>query len=412
MKAEIISIGTEILLGEILDTTAQYIASRLPALGIDLYWISAAGDNLGRLTEVIGRAWNRSDIVITTGGLGPTEDDLTREAIAQALGEELYVDPVLEQEIREFFGRRNMPMPERNIKQAMLIPSARPIVNPRGTAPGWWVEREGRTIISMPGVPQEMTRMWEEEVSPRLAKLVTGAIIVSRTIKTIGLGEGTVDEMVSPLLSSSNPSIGVYARADGIHLRITAKAPTREEAQRLIAPVEAEVRAILGNAVWGIDSDTLEGAIGALLVGRGLTLATMESCTGGLLSSTITDVPGSSRYFRGGLVAYATDMKLAWGVDPALVAEHGVVSAEVARDMARAARQQLSADVGVGITGVAGPDPQEGKPPGTVHIAVDNQGVATAMSYTWSIGREAVKRRAVTSALLLIRRSILEREPI
>ena len=409
MKAEIVSIGTEILLGEILDTNSRYIASRLPALGIDLYHTSVVGDNLGRLVEVVGRAWDRSDLVLTTGGLGPTEDDLTREAIAHVLGEEPTVDPELERMLREFFARRRVKMPERNVKQATLIPSARALPNPRGTAPGWWVERDGHVIVAMPGPPTEMQRMWEAEVAPELERRRPGAVLVVRTLKTTGLGEGTVDEMVSPLLKSSSPTVGVYARADGVQLRIAAKAAGSEEARRLIEPVEEEARRILGRAVWGADDDTLAGAAGAMLRERGLTLSTMESCTGGLLASTITDVPGSSDYFKGGLISYATEMKVAWGVDRQVIAEHGVVSAQCAEAMARAARERLGADIGIGVTGVAGPDPQEDKPPGTIHIALDDGGRAVqTVSYAFAQGREAVKRRAVTTALSLLRRALLD----
>jgi nicotinamide-nucleotide amidase len=409
MKAEIISIGTEILLGEILDTNTQYIASRLPALGIDLYYTSVVGDNLGRVVEVIGRARERSDLVITTGGLGPTEDDLTREAIAQVMGEEPAVDPDLERGLRELFVSRGFPMPERNVKQATLIPSARAIPNPRGTAPGWWAECDGRVIVAMPGPPTEMQLMWEAEVAPELERRRPGAVLIVRTLKTVGIGEATVDEMVSPLLKSSNPSIGVYSRADGIHLRIAAKAASAEEARRLIEPVEEEARRILGGAVWGADDDTLAGAVGAMLRERGLSLATMESCTGGLLASTITDIPGSSDYYKGGLVSYATEMKIAWGVEREVIAEHGVISAECAQSMARVARERLGADVGIGVTGVAGPDRQEDKPVGTVHVAADlGEGARRTVSYAMPQGREAVKRRAVTTALALLRRMLLD----
>ena len=409
MQAELISIGTELLLGEILDTNAQYLAARLPPLGIDLYYMSKVGDNLERLTEVIGRAWGRSDLVITTGGLGPTEDDLTREAIARVLGEELSVDPELERQLREFFARRAVAMPERNVKQAALIPSARAIPNPRGTAPGWWVEREERIIVAMPGPPSEMERMWEREVAPELERRHRGAVLITRTLKTVGLGESYVDELISPLLRSTNPTIGVYARADGVQLRIAAKAATKEEAYRLIEPVEVEVRRILGDIVWGADDDTLESAVGDLLRQHGLTLATMESCTGGLLAHTITNVPGSSDYFRGGRVSYATEMKIGWGVSADVIAQHGVISAECAREMARAARERLHADVGIGITGVAGPDPQEDKPPGTIHIGVDASfAEPQGLSYQFAQGREAVKRRAVTTALALARRTLLD----
>ncbi|HWO94570.1 MAG TPA: competence/damage-inducible protein A [Dehalococcoidia bacterium] len=404
MKAEIVSVGTEILLGEILDTNAQYIAARLPALGIDCNRMSQIGDNLQRLTEAFRSAWEQSDLVIITGGLGPTEDDLTREALAAALDEPLSIDPGLEEQIRSLFANRGWPMPERNIKQAMLIPSARPIPNPRGTAPGWWVEREGHLAVAMPGVPPEMYHMWENEVAPELRRRETGAVIISRTVKTAGIGEGTVDEMVSHLLKSSNPSIGVYAKIDGIHLRITAKAATEDECRDMIRPLEDEVLRILGPSVWGFDDDTLETSIGRTLTERCLTLATMESCTGGLLASTLTEGDGASSYFLGGVVAYATEQKIAHGVDASLVEQHGVISSQVAVDMARAVRERVGSDIGLGITGVAGPALQEDKPVGTIHIGLDYRGAQESVSYTFPQGRQQVRARAVTTALFLLRR--------
>jgi nicotinamide-nucleotide amidase len=409
MKAEIVAIGTELLLGEILDTNGQYIASRLPALGIDLLYMTKVGDNIDRLVDIIGTAHHRSDLVITTGGLGPTEDDLTREAVARLLGEEPAVDPTLEQDLRDFFQRRGVSMPERNVKQAMLIRSARAIANPHGTAPGWLVERDGKLIIAMPGPPSEMIRMWEDEVGPELERRNPGAVLVTRTLKTAGMGEGHIDETISSLLSSANPSIGVYARADGVQLRIGAKAATREEAMRLIEPVESEIRALLGNVIWGADEETFEASVGALLKERGLTLATMESCTGGLLADTITNVPGTSDCYRGGLVTYATEMKIEWGVEREVIERHGVISAECAAAMARAVRERLHADIGIGITGVAGPGEQDGKPPGTVHIGLD-AGFAEPqiISYHFAQGRGAVKRRAVTTALAMLRRTLVD----
>lgn len=412
MKAEIIAIGTEILLGEIVDTNSRYIASRLPALGIDVYFTATVGDNLARITDVLRLALERADVVITTGGLGPTEDDLTREAIAAVLGEELRIDPDEERRLREFFARRGVPMPERNVKQASIIPSGRFLPNPRGTAPGWWVEKNGKIVIALPGPPVEMTRMWEVEVEPELRKRSRGGVLVTRTLKTAGLGEGHVDELISPLLKSANPSIGVYARPDGVHVRIAAKAANEEEAWRLVRAVEAEARRLLGAFVWGADDDTFEGVVGALLRQRGLTLGVMESCTGGLLSDLITNVPGASLYFRGGLVAYHTELKIRWGVRPEVIAEHGVISAECAREMARAAREALDADIGIGITGVAGPDPQEDKPVGTVHVAVDAPfAPPQSVSYTFAQSREAIKRRAATTALTLLRRVLIESAP-
>lgn len=412
MKAEILSIGTEILLGEIIDTNAAYIASRLPAIGIDLYYKSVVGDNFDRLRETIQRAWDRSDVVICTGGLGPTEDDLTREAICAVLGEEPHVDAALEADLRAFFERRGYAMPESNVKQCWLIPSGRAIPNPRGTAPGWWVERAGKVIVAMPGPPTEMNRMWDSEVSPELRRRSPDSVLITRTLKTTGIGEGTVDQMVSGLLKSTNPSIGIYARADGVHLRLAAKAREERDAWSLIHPVEEELRAILGPAIWGADDETFESIVGTLLREHDATLATMESCTGGLLAATLTDVPGSSLFFKDGLVSYQTETKIAWGVDAAIIEEHGVISAECAREMARVARERMGATVGVGITGVAGPDEQEGKPVGTIHIAVDpTWAPPQSISYVFPQGRAAVKRRAVTSALTLVRSVLLTYRP-
>jgi nicotinamide-nucleotide amidase len=410
MKAEILSIGTELLLGEIIDTNAAYIASRLPGLGIDLYFKHTVGDNLGRIVEVMGRAVANNDIVLTTGGLGPTEDDLTREAIAAVMGEETHIDEELERVLRARFAGRTMP--ERNLKQAWLIPSARAIPNPRGTAPGWWVERDGKIIISMPGPPAEMTRMWEEEVAPELLSRRPGAVLVTRTLKTSGIGEGQLDEMISPLLHTTNPSVGVYARPDGVHVRIAAKAATPEEARQLIEPVEQGLRDILQAAVWGADGDTFESTVGQMLAERGLTLAVMESCTGGLLSDVLTNVPGSSRYFRGGIVSYATEVKELVGVDAAIIATHGVVSAETAAAMASVIRERLEADIGIGVTGVAGPEPQDGVPVGQVYIGFDGGEKLGqhAFSFVLNQTREAIKRRAVTQAINLLRRSLLANE--
>lgn len=408
MKAEIIAVGTEILLGEIVDTNSAHIARQLPELGVDLLYKSVVGDNRGRIVEVFSRAWERSDLTIITGGLGPTDDDMTREGICAVLGEEPHVDPDLEAHLRRFFAGRGAPMPESNLKQAWLISSARALDNPRGTAPGWWVERPGHIIVSMPGVPTEMERMWENEVRPELESRSADGVLVTRTIKTIGIGEGSVDEMARPLYGTPGVGIGTYARADGVHLRIGAKAPTREEAWALIRPVELEMDQIFGNAIWGRDDDTFEGKIGDMLMERRQTLSSMESCTGGLLASTLTDTPGASSYYSGGIVSYLTEVKVESGVDLGIVREFGVISPETAEAMARAVRDKLGTDYGVGITGVAGPDPQEDKPPGTVHIAVASpDGSASHVSMSMNSGRAAVKRRAVTSALMLLRRALL-----
>lgn len=407
MKAEIVAVGTEILLGDITDTNSAFIAGELAPLGIDLYWMSVVGDNMGRLVDVLRRAWDRSDLILLTGGLGPTEDDITREGIARMLGEELTVDPELEKWLRGFFSSRGYPMPERNIKQATLIPSAQAVHNARGTAPGWWVQREGTVLVTMPGVPVELQQMWPEQVLPRIRKLLGGDIILSRTVKTLGIAEAAVDETLSPLLSSTNPTIGIYSKMDGIHIRITAKGKGEAAVWEVLSGMETRVRELMGDRVWGVDEQTLEGVVGELLIQKGLTLATMESCTGGLLASYITDVPGSSRYFKGGAVAYTNEMKVALGVPAALIEEHGAISPQVAEAMARAAREGMGGDVGVAITGVAGPDEMEGKPRGTVHMAIVAGDQAATFSYRYGFPRPQVKRWAALGAMFQLRRILL-----
>jgi nicotinamide-nucleotide amidase len=407
MKAEIISTGTELLLGQITDTNSPYLAAELPLLGIDLYWITQVGDNQSRIVETLRRAWGRSDIVIMTGGLGPTEGDITREAIAEFLGEEMKLDPQIVEDLRSMFRKLGVEMPQRNIKQANMIPSACAIPNTVGTAPGWWVEREGKIIVALPGPPWEMQRMWTKEVKPRLEQKPSGEMIISRIIKTAGIPEAKLDEMVSPLLSSTNPTLALYAKMDGIHLRLTAKSHERAKAEQMIAQTESKLKAILGQAIWGFDEDILEVLIGNMLRERRLSLATMESCTGGLLASTITDVPGSSDYFKGGLVAYSAQTKAAFGVDAKLLAQKGTVDPDVAAAMAKAARLKLEADIGIGITGVAGPTEVEGKPVGTVHIAIDAGKKKNSFSALYWPRRTEVKRRAVVSALFKLRQLLL-----
>jgi len=270
------------------------------------------------------------------------------------------------------------------------------------------VERDGKIIVVMPGPPAEMTRMWEHEVSPELEKR-SDSILVSRTLKTTGLGESTVDEMLSPLLGSENPSIGIYHRADGVHARIAAKAKTFEEAHFLIEPVEEEARKILGVYVWGIDDETLAASVGHMLRGQSLTLGLMESATAGLIASTMTDVDGSSDYFRGSLVTYQTEVKHMNGVPAEVTTMHGVISRETAEAMAQAARERLRSDLGLGITGIAGGEEVEGQPPGTMHIALFD-GTETRYAYSrYYQGRDAAKKRAVLSALTLLRDYLMER---
>ncbi len=403
MRAEIISCGTELLLGHITDTNATYLAQSLASLGIDLYFVSQVGDNQGRIVETLRRAWERSDLIIMTGGLGPTEDDLARESISALLGETMQVDPRLEAELRGMFASRRSIMPERNIKQATLIPSAQALPNPRGTAPGWWVEKDGHIIVAMPGVPREMYRMWEQEVIPRLSPY-TGGLIFTRILRVWGLGESAVEERLDPVIHSNNPTVATYAKSDAIDVRITAKAETHEKAEQQVAEMEARVRQILRHHVFGVDKDTLQGVIGKYLTERRQSLGVMESLTGGLLSSTVTDVPGSSNYFVGGLVTYNTELKVQMGVPREILEQYGAISEETARAMAHTVRKRFDTDFGLGITGVAGPDEEEDKPVGTAHIAIEGpEGVVTGMGPGWRASRDDNKRFAVLAALNLLR---------
>ncbi|UCH42497.1 MAG: competence/damage-inducible protein A [Dehalococcoidales bacterium] len=394
MRAEIVSVGTEILLGEITDTNSSYLARQLPSLGIDLYWISQVGDNQSRLVEVLKRAWQRSDLVLTSGGLGPTEDDITREAIAEVLGEKIGVDPSLEQGLRERFSQWHMAMPLSNLKQATIIPSAKPIPNTRGTAPGWWVSRDDRIIVAMPGPPAELQEMWQREVRPALQQM-SEAIILSRVFKTSGLSEAAVGEMVAPLLSSSNPTLAVYSKADGIQLRLTAKAASQKQAEQVIAEGEIRVRELLDRYIWGTDDDTLETAAGRLLIEKGLTLSVIEDYSGGWLAASITDIPQSPVFFRGGLVACSDQAKIALGVDEAIISRYGAVSPEMAQSMAEVARELLKSDIAISTTGLL---ENENEPAGVTYIGISDGENSRA------IRRSRGKRRVTTTALLELRR--------
>lgn len=404
MRAEILSCGTELLLGHISDTNATFLAQSLAALGIDLYFVSQVGDNQGRIVETLRRAWERSDLIIMTGGLGPTEDDLARESISALLGEKMQVDPKLEAELRGAFAARNFPMPERNLKQATLIPSARVLPNPRGSAPGWFVEKDGHVIVAMPGVPREMYRMWEAEAVPRLLERGNGAVLFTRIFRVSGLGESTVEERLDEILHSDNPTIATYAKNDAVDVRVTAKADERQKAEEMVGRMEAQVRRLLGRHIFGTDKDTLQSVVGKYLSERQQSLAVMESLTGGLLASTITDYPGSSKHFVGGIVSYSSDLKIQMGVPRETIEQFGAVSPETARAMASAVRRLLKADYGIGVTGVAGPEMQEEKPVGTVYIAIDGpQGFVDGRGPGWRGGREDQKRLATLSALNLLR---------
>ncbi len=382
MKAEVFAVGTEILLGEIVDSNSAYLAGRFPSLGIKLYRITQLGDNLERLTAHLRQALADNDLVVTTGGLGPTEDDVTREAIAAAVGEMPAVDPDLAQRLRDWFGRRNIVMPERNLKQAWLIPSAQSLPNDRGTAPGWWVEKGGKRLVCLPGPPAEMRPMWEMQVESRLAALASD-VIVTRTLKTVGIGEGRVDEMISEFLHAENPTVGVYSRGDGIHVRLGARAGTRAEAAALIEPVEARMREILGTALWGADEDTLQEAVVRVLRQRKMTVAVVEdAATGGSVAAQLTQVPAELRagVWRGGEV---------WTrVEPA--------DDDAALARSHAARVRWGADVGVGVA------VDEAR--GGLHVAVSDRQGQDVTSFVFLQALPALRTRVATSAMALLRR--------
>ena len=408
MKAEIMGIGTELLMGELTDTNSSWIAGRLPALGIQLQWVSIIGDDLPMLTDAIKRGMERSDIIITTGGLGPTQDDLTREAIAAAFGETPTVQQEVVDNLERYFAARGTPMPQHNIKQANLIPSARFVPNHNGTAPGWWAERDGKIVICLPGPPGENRAMWEEQVEPQLAELIEDEVTITRNIKMMGMSEGAVDETVTEFFGIENPYLGIYSKADGIHLRVIARAKDTESARALIRPVEQAIHERLGEYIWGYDDETPEQAVGKSLLEKGLSLAVMELCTGGALTNSITDVAESSDYFKGGMVAHDGAALLASGVPAAVIEQHGVVSQQTANAMAETARRNLGADLGIGVTGVSGPGELEGKPLGLAYISVTNGSRTREMEMRLPPRRVTIKRRVPNQALIELRRLVEE----
>jgi nicotinamide-nucleotide amidase len=407
MKTEIIPVGTEILLGNIIDTDSSFLANQLSLLGIDLYFISTVGDNRQRLVDTVKRAWQRADLIIATGGLGPTQDDITREAIAELLGEELKLDENLWQQLLRWqsqFGRHTGKIPQSNIKQAAIIPSAQAIPNHMGTAPGWWIEKENHIIIALPGPPDEMKLMWQQGILPRIKEKVSGEVILSRTIKTFRIAEATVDEMVGPLSKLSNPTLATYIHPDGVHLRITAKAKGEEEARHLISQSEEQIRNILGPHIWGVDDDTLGSIVGELLRVRSLSLATMESCTEGLLCSTIASGRDSHTYFKGGLLACCAETKIACGLDLSIMDQYGEESTQATQAMADIAHRNLKAGIGMGLGGNMNPDTSSGK----VFISLTGNELEETFTHTLRGDRSRMKQRAVYAALFDLRKTLLE----
>jgi nicotinamide-nucleotide amidase len=410
VRCEVLAIGTELLLGQIVDTNSAWIGERLAEAGIDSYEHRQVGDNLGRMTQALRELLEDGDAVVVCGGLGPTPDDVTREAIAEVMGVGLERREELVEWVSALFTSRGREMPENNLRQCDIPVGAEPIPNSVGTAPGIKAPVGHKVVYAVPGVPYEMHLMMGEHVLPDLlARAGQQAAIVSRSLKTWGTSESGLAEMIADRVEAqTNPTIAFLARGiEGLVVRITAKAPTAEEARALIEPEERALREILGDLVFAVDDETMETVVLDLLRKRGLTLGLAESITGGLVASRLVSVPGTSDVLKGGIVAYMTDVKRSvLGV----TAEQ-VVSAECARQMAAAARRVFDVGVGLGVTGVAGPDEQEGQPAGTVFFGIAvGDAPAEAVGTQLPGQREMVRQFATISLLNLLRMKLLSME--
>ncbi len=406
VNAEIVSVGTELLLGQIVDTNSAEIAQRLAELGINVYFHSSVGDNPVRLAMVLATALTRSDIVIVTGGLGPTEDDITKEALAGVTGRPLELHPDALRHVQSYFQRVGREMTDNNRRQAMIPRGGKIIDNPRGTAPGVYLTVGGKHVFCVPGVPTEMRTMLLEGVLPMLATVRGNGEIVSKTLKFYGIGESALETEVMDLLRSENPTVAPYAGLGEVKLRVTARAHSADEARRMIEPVVDELFRRVGKYHYGYDDDTLESVVAGMLTERGMTLATAESCTGGLVAHRMTNIPGSSAYFNKGWITYSNDAKAReLGVDPKLIEEHGAVSEQVARAMAVGALERASASVAVATTGVAGPGGgTAAKPVGLVWFAVATAGgEVSAHSRQFQGRREDIKWRSSSEAINFVR---------
>jgi len=369
---EIISVGTELLLGNIVNTDAQMLSRKLSELGLNVFYHTVVGDNPGRLKQAVAIAKDRADIIVTTGGLGPTCDDLTKQTLAEAFGRKLVLHQDIAEELRARFASRGQEMTENNLQQAQLPEDCTIFPNACGTAPGCAFQADGKHVLMLPGPPRECMDMFEKQAMPYLRTLGEG-VIVSRTLKIFGMGESKLESLLREQMNTmTNPTLAPYAKEGECELRITAKAETETQAQSMILPVEEQLRALLGDLIYGVDVPNLETAVLELLKEKDLTLGTAESCTGGLIAKRMTDVPGASTMFKGGVVSYCNEVKhAALGVPEELLAQYGAVSEQAARAMAEGARRVLGCDLAVATTGVAGPgSDDQGNPAGLVYIAL------------------------------------------
>ena len=412
MIAELIAVGTELLLGSIANTDAQYLSEKLSAMGITVHHHTVVGDNPGRLAEALETARKRADIIITTGGLGPTCDDLTKQTICRTFGRELELHADILEEIRTWFRTKlGREMPENNVQQALLPVNCTVFDNPVGTAPGCAFEENGVHVLMLPGPPFECRYLFEHRAARYLEKLADG-VIVSHEIKIFGMGESSVEEALrEPMATLANPTLAPYAKLNECMVRATAKAETREAAEKMLAPLVEQVRTALGDVVYGVDVESLEAVVSALLRERGLTLSAAESCTGGLIAKRMTDLPGASSVFRGGVVSYTNGVKSGvLGVSGELLEEYGAVSEPAARAMAEGCRNICGSDLAVSVTGVAGPDrDSRGNEVGTVYIALAGpEGtICRKLSCGRGRGRDRVRSAAAISAFDMIRRQLL-----
>jgi len=415
MQVELLSVGTELLLGQIVDTNAAFLAAKLSELGINVYHKTTVGDNAERLAAALRISLGRSDVVLATGGLGPTEDDITAAAVAQVMEVDLVQDGEASEKIRSFARTRGIKLLDSLLKQAWVPDGAEVVPNPVGTAPGFILSRGSKTAIALPGVPTEMKAMVEQTVLPYLAARASGegaAVIVSRILRLAGMGESQAEAEISDLIQAqTNPTIAPLAKTHEVFLRLTARAPSRAAAEELIQPVEAEIRRRLADHVYGADDETLEVVVGRMLKEAGLTLAVAESCTGGLIGHRLTNVPGSSGYFLASLTAYSNESKIdLLGVPEDTIGKHGAVSAETAAAMAEGVRRATGADIGLSVTGIAGPEGgTPAKPVGLVYVARADAGGTVTEELRLRGDRSMIKERAAQTALYLLYRGLRAR---
>jgi nicotinamide-nucleotide amidase len=408
MTAVVLAVGSELLRPGRRDTNGEWLVSRLLDLGIETRWRSAVDDDVVRIARLVRAAWEDAGVVLLTGGLGPTEDDRTREALAYAFDAPLTRDPDMTRWITSMFSARGRVAGPRQWRQADRPQGASWIDNTLGSAPGLLVERDGRMLAAFPGVPAEMKAMFDASLAPRLTTWGGGAL-ARTTLRIAGRPESWVDELVRDLYGESGTETTILASPGSVELLVTARGADAAEARARLTALTQAMRARLGIDLYGADDETLAGVVGRLLVARGATVATAESCTAGLLGGALTEVPGSSTWFRGGVVCYADDLKTSLaGVPPALLRAHGAVSEAVAKALAEGARSACSADFGLGITGVAGPQGgTSAKPVGTVHVALADADAGRSLTLDWPGDRELIRKRAVMVALDLLRRRLL-----